>query len=255
MSQNHIFSLLRNRILHLRHKTLRSMFLALSFFFCLTAFTNIVLILLKIQHFYFSQSAVMSYSFKGFHKDLAGQYCAEELYWLEWSKDESCYHSSRFEKELSADDDSVTLVSSKQDMFETTATVSLLAVPVGRSGWIKWEGKQRLKDSIIYTFFPLFYHLSRSTCFPLGKFKLFILTSSYNLLSKGFYFGLWKLLFFLPFSGINIVWLGKKKENKKSLQLQENRVISDFTAVNYLSFTCGNTSKGKIQKQEWNTNS
>lgn len=35
------------------------------------------------------------------------------------------------------------------------ATASLLAVPVVRSGWIKWEGKQRLKDSIIYTFFSV----------------------------------------------------------------------------------------------------
>lgn len=98
--------------------------------------------------------------------------------------------------------------------LKPTTTVSLLAVPLVRSGWIKWEGKQRLKDSIIYTFFFLFYHLSRSICFSLGKFKLFILTSSYNLLSKGFYFGLRKLGFFSPFCGINIVWLGKKRKTK-----------------------------------------
>lgn len=46
-SKSYIFTPERNRILHLKHKSLQSMFLVLSFFFCLAAFTKVVLILLE----------------------------------------------------------------------------------------------------------------------------------------------------------------------------------------------------------------
>lgn len=140
-------------------------------------------------------------------------------------------------------------------MFETYYHCQLISCPSCQE-WVDQVGREaKIKGFSNLYFFFLFYHLSRSICFSLGKFKLFILTSSYNLLSKGFYFELRKLEFFSPFCGINIVWLGKKKEDKELFQLQANGVLSIFTAVNYLIFTCGNMLKGEIQRQRWNTNS
>lgn len=141
----------------------------------------------------------------------------------------------------------MTLVSSKQDMLETYCHCQLISCPCCQK-WVYQVGRgAKIKGfNNLYSFFPLFYHLSRSICFSLGKFKLFILTSSYNLLSKGFYFGLWELLQ-PPFLGST--WFDlEKKGNQKTFQLQANRVISVFSAVNYL-FTCGNMLKGAIQRQ------
>lgn len=154
MDQNHVFSLLRNTILHLRHKTLHSMFLALSFFFCLTA--KVILILLKNMALLLfpkhCSELFLSRLSQGFSRPIL--YRASLL-----TRDERMRAAGTipvFFKRNWVQMMMPWLWSvANRTCLKPPATASLLAVPVVRSGWIKWEGKQRLKDSIIYTFFSV----------------------------------------------------------------------------------------------------
>lgn len=121
----------------------------------------------------------------------------------------------------------MTLVSSKQDMLETYCHCQLISCPCCQK-WVYQVGREaKIKGfNNLYSFFPLFYHLSRSICFSLGKFKLFILTSSYNLLSKGFYFGLWELLNPLFWDQHGLTW--KKKEIKKHFSCKQTGLFLVF---------------------------